>query len=147
MSMTISAANYLGSTRQNSQIGFSEKHEPKDSGTEAGKTEQAGGSARYDQVNLGEDGIAVTQVSRQQGAEQSAGQRKSTAPSKDTVEISAEGQAACARLQGEQAEDTGVYQYEAEDLSEYTDTELKQMYRRGEITRQEYEDETGETVE
>ena len=145
MSMTISAANYLGSTRQNSQISFSEKHEPKDSSTEAGKTEQAGSSARYDQVNLGEDGVAVAQVSRQQGAEQSAGQRKSTAPSKDTVEISAEGQAACAKQ--EQAENAGVYQYEAEDLSEYTDTELKQMYRKGEITRQEYEDETGETVD
>lgn len=145
MSMTISAANYLGSTRQNSQISFSERHEPKDSGAEAGKTERTGGSARYDQVNLGEDGIAVAQVSRQQGAEQSAGQRKSTAPSRDTVEISAEGQAACAKQ--EQADHAEAYQYEAEDLSEYTDTELKQMYRKGEITRQEYEDETGETVD
>lgn len=145
MSMTISAANDSGSTRRNSQISFSEKHEPKDSGTKAGKTEQTGGSARYDQVNLGEDGVAVAQVSRQQGAEQSAGQRKSTAPSKDTVEISAEGQAACAKQ--EQAENAGAYQYEAEDLSKYTDTELKQMYRKGEITRQEYEEETGETVD
>ena len=145
MSMTISAANYLGSARQNSQISFSEKHEPKDSGTEAGKTEQAGGSARYDQVNLGEDGVAVAQVSRQQGAEQSAGQRKSAAPSRDTVEISAEGRDACAKQ--EQADGAGAYRYEAEDLSEYTDTELRQMYRRGEITRQEYEDETGETVD
>lgn len=34
-----------------------------------------------------------------------------------------------------------------EDLSEYTDTELKQMYYRGEITLQEYEDETGEVIE
>lgn len=39
------------------------------------------------------------------------------------------------------------YQYEAEDLSEYTDTELKQMYYNGEITRREYEAETGETLE
>lgn len=145
MSMTISAANYLGSTRQNTQINSSEKQERKDSGTEAGKTEQAGGSARYDQINLGEDGVAVAQVGRPQGAEQSAGQRKSTVLSRDTVEISAEGQAACAKQ--EQAEKTEAYQYEAEDLSEYTDTELEQMYRRGEITRQEYEDETGETVD
>ena len=145
MSMTISAANYWGSMRQNSQISFSEKHEPKDSGVEAGKTEQTGDSARYDQVNLGEDGVAVAQVSRQQGTEQSAGQRKSTVPSRDTVEISAEGQATCAEQ--EQADCTEAYQYGAEDLSEYTDTELKQMYRKGEITRQEYEDETGETVD
>ena len=145
MSMTISAANDLGSTGQNSQISFSEKHERKDGSMEAGKTEQAGGSARYDQVSLGEDGAAVAQAGRQQGAEQYAGQRKSTAPSRDTVEISAEGQAACARQ--EQAENTEAYQYEAEDLSEYTDTELRQMYRKGEITRQEYEEETGKTVD
>lgn len=145
MSMTISAANYLGSTRQNTQISFSEKHEPKDSSTEAGKTEESAASARYDQVSLGEDGIAVAQVSRQQGAEQSAGQRKSAAPGRDTVEISAEGQAACAKQ--EQTDRAETYQYEAEDLSEYTDTELKQMYRKGEITRQEYEDETGETAD
>lgn len=85
MNMTISAANYLGSTQQNSQISFSEKHELKDSSTEAGKTEQA--------------------------------------------------------------ENAGVYQYVAEGLSKYTDTELKQMYRKGEITLQEYRDETGETVD
>ena len=145
MSMTISAANDLGGTRQNSQISFSERHEPKDSGAEAGKTERADGSARYDQVSLGEDGVAVAQASRQRGAEQSAGQRKSAAPGRDTVEISAEGRAACAKQ--EQAENTEAYQYEAEDLSEYTDTELKQMYRKGEITRQEYEEETGETAD
>lgn len=61
------------------------------------------------------------------------------------MEISAEGQAACAKQ--EQADRAEAYQYEAEDLSEYTDTELKQMYRKGEITRQEYEEETGETVD
>lgn len=38
-------------------------------------------------------------------------------------------------------------EYKIEDLSEYTDTELKQMYYRGEITLQEYEDETGEALE
>lgn len=141
MSMTISAANYLGSTRQNDPIRFPEDR--KDSGAEAGKTEQTGGSASCDQLNLGEDGVAIAQVSRQQGAEQSTGQRRS--PGRDTVEISAEGQAACAKR--EQAASAEAYPYKAEDLSEYTDTELKQMYRRGEITRQEYEDETGETVE
>ena len=30
---------------------------------------------------------------------------------------------------------------------QYTNSELKQMYYKGEITRQEYEDETGETLE
>lgn len=145
MSMAIHAANSLNGTRQTSQISFSEKQERKDGGTQAGKTERSAASASFDQVNLGEDGRAVSQVSRQQGAEQSAGQRRSAAPGRDTVEISTEGRAACAGLQGEQAE--GTYQYEAEDLSEYTDAELRQMYRRGEITRQEYEDETGKTVE
>lgn len=40
-----------------------------------------------------------------------------------------------------------VERYEAENLSEYTDSELKQMYYKGEITRQEYEDETSEALE
>lgn len=48
------------------------------------------------------------------------------------------------QLQEETSEET---EYQAEDLSEYTDTELKQMYYRGEITLQEYEDETGEIIE
>lgn len=147
MSMTIHAANYLNTTRQNSQISFSEKQERKEDGTEAGKTERSAASASFDQVHLGEDGRAVSQVSRQQGAEQSSGQRRSAGPGRDTVEISTEGRAACAGFQGKQAEGAEAYQYEAEDLSEYTDTELKQMYRRGEITSQEYEDETGEMVD
>jgi len=44
------------------------------------------------------------------------------------------------QLQEDTSEET---EYQTEDLSEYTDTELKQMYYRGEITLQEYEDETG----
>ena len=38
-------------------------------------------------------------------------------------------------------------QHETEDLAEYTDAELKQLYYKGEITRQEYIDETGDTLE
>lgn len=54
-----------------------------------------------------------------------------------------------AQLQGQQTETAAaeVEQYETEDLSEYTNTELKQMYHNGDITRQEYENETGETLE
>lgn len=48
------------------------------------------------------------------------------------------------QLQEDTSEET---EYQTEDLSEYTDTELKQMYYRGEITLQEYEDETGEIIE
>ena len=69
----------------------------------------------------------------------------------DKVEISKEGQAASVQTQNQQTESEAaaakVEQYEAEDLSEYTDSELKQMYYKGEITRQEYEDETGEPLE
>lgn len=100
---------------------------------------------------MGQDGIAVTEISRQQGAEQSAAQKQPPAPRMDTVEISEEGKAASVQMQRQQtrtetaAEE--MEQYEAEDLSEYTDTELRQMYYKGEITRKEYEDETGETLE
>lgn len=47
------------------------------------------------------------------------------------------------QMQEDTSEET---EYQTEDLSEYTDTELKQMYYRGEITLQEYEDETGEII-
>ena len=149
MSMTINAANYLNGTIQNTRTTGSEKLEQKAGASEAGKTQQSSVSASLDQVNMGKDGIAVTEARRQQGTEQSNQRKPSAAPRMDTVEISKEGQAASAKLQG-QSTDTaaaGEYRYEVEDLSEYTDTELKQMYYNGEITRQEYEDETGETLE
>lgn len=145
MSMTISAANYLNSIYQNTRTAVTEKPGQKDRTAEAGKTQQSGVSASLDQVNMGQDGIAVAEVGRQQGAEQSAAQKQPPVPRMDTVEISAEGKIASAQAEAD-TESAEVEQYQAEDLSEYTDTELKQMYYKGEITRQEYEDETGETL-
>lgn len=145
MGMTVDNVSYLTGMRQNTRVSAAEKQEQKGAEADVGKIQQSGVSASLDQVNMGEDGAAVTQVSRQQGAEQSAGQKRPAAPSRDTVEISAEGRAANA--QGQQAAGAEMEQYEAEDLSEYTDSELKQMYYKGEITRREYEDETGEALE
>lgn len=149
MSMTINASSYLSSIQQNTRAYGEEKHEQKGVTAEVGKTQQSSVSASLDQVNMGEDGIAVNEVSRQQGTAAPTSQKQPASPRMDTVEISAEGKAASARHRKEQPEtDTAeAYEYEAEDLSEYTDTELKQMYYKGEITRQEYEDETGETLE
>jgi len=149
MSMTINAANYINGTFQGTRAIGAEKYGHKEGQPEAGKTQQSAVSASLDQVNMGEDGIAVTEVSRQQGAKQTATQKQPISPRMDRVEISAEGQAASAKVQEKQVStgSTEGYQYEVEDLSEYTDTELKQMYYEGDITRQEYEDETGETLE
>ena len=149
MSMTISAANYFSNIHQNTHTSGEEKQEQKGAAADVGKTQQSSVSASLDQVNMGQEGVAITEVSRQQGAEQSATQKQPAAPRMDTVEISEEGRAASAQLQGQQTETAAaeVEQYEAEDLSKYSDTELKQMYDNGEITRQEYEDETGETLE
>lgn len=149
MSMTISAASYLGSIHQSTRASSEEKHEQKGVTADVGKTQQSSVSASLDQVNMGQDGVAVNEVSRPQGAEQSTTQKQSTAPRMDRVEISQEGQAASDKLQEQQtgSEAAEGYEYKVEDLSEYTDTELKQMYYNGEITRQEYEDETGETLE
>ena len=151
MSMTISASNYFSNIHQNTRTSGEEKQEQKGAAVDAGKTQRSSVSASLDQVNMGQDGVAITEVSRQQGVEQSATQKQPAAPRMDTVEISEDGQAASAQLQGQQAEaetaTAEVGQYEAEDLSEYTNTELKQMYYNGDITRQEYEDETGETLE
>lgn len=147
--MTISAANYFSNIHQNTRTSGEEKQEQKGATADVGKTQQSSVSASLDQVNMGQDGVAITEVSRQQGVEQSATQKQPAAPRMDTVEISGEGRAASAKLQEQQPETAvaEVEQYEAEDLSEYTDTELKQMYYKGEITRQEYEDETGEALE
>lgn len=147
MSITISAANYLNGTYQTHQT--SDKEKEKETQVDAGKTQQSSVSASLDQVNMGQDGIAVTEVSRQQGAEQSAAQKQPAVPGRDTVEISEEGRAASTKLQELSSETAAAEetQYEVEDLSEYTDAELKQMYYKGQITRQEYEDETGETLE
>lgn len=149
--MTVNAAYYLNSVPQNTRTATPEKPGQKDGTAEAGKTQRSAVSASTDQVNLGEDGVAVAQVSRQQGAEQSGAQRQPTAPrrDRDVVEISEKGIAASAKRSAQSAGTATAEkkQYEVEDLSEYTDTELKQMYYNGEITRQEYEDETGETLE
>ena len=149
MSMTVDNVSYLTGIRPNMRTSTTEKQEQKGAAADVGKTQQSTVSASLDQVNMGQDGIAVNEVSRQQGAEQSATQKRPTAPRMDTVEISAEGRAASAQLQQVENETAlaEVEQDQAEDLSEYTNTELKQMYYKGKITRQEYEDETGDVLE
>ena len=144
--MTISAANYLNGTYQTQTDSLKKTGQSEDA-PETGKTRQSAVSASLDQVNLGEDGIAVTEVSRQQGTEQTAA--RSAQPRMDRVEISGEGKAACAKLQMQKAASSSDSETEnsVEDLSQYTNAELKQMYRRGEITCQQYEKQTGETLE
>ncbi len=123
MSLTIN--NYLNSSIQDTRATSAEKLGQKDKVAEVGKTQESSISANLDQVNLGEDGVAVTEVSRQQGAEPSSTRKQPIAPRVDTVEISETGKAASAKLQTQQM-DTGAteeYQSEVEDLSEYTDTD------------------------
>ena len=47
-------------------------------------------SASLDQVNMGQDGVAITEVSRQQGVEQSVTQKQPAAPRMDTVSFPAD---------------------------------------------------------
>lgn len=151
MGMTVDNVSYLTGMRQNTRVSTAEKQDQKEAAADVGKTQQSTVSASLDQVNMGQDGIAVAEVSRQQGTEQSAAQKRPLAPRMDTVEISEEGRAASVQMRSQQSETetaaAEVEQYEAEDLSEYTDSELKQMYYKGEITRQEYEDETGTALD
>lgn len=144
MSMTINAANY-----QNSAYPSTQASKLKKTDAEVVKIRQSAVSDSPDQVNLGEDGIAISEVSRQQGTEQTTTQKQPSVPHMDTVEISKEGRAASTRLQKQQnTSDTAEeVSSETKDLSEYTDSELKQMYLKGEITRQEFEEETGEKLE
>ena len=146
MSITVDNVSYLTGMRQNTRTSTAEKQEQNEAAADVGKTQRSAVSASLDEVNMGREGIAITEVSRQQGAEQSATQ--TATPHTDTVEISEKGRAASAQMQSQQTgtEAAEVVQYEGEALSEYTDTELKLMYYRDEITRQEYEDETGGTL-
>lgn len=114
MGMTVDNVSYLTGMRQNTRVSTAEKQEQKETAAEVGKTQQSTVSASLDQVNMGEDGVAVAEVSRQQGTEQSAGQKQPPAPRMDTVEISEEGRAASA--QGQQTAETEIGQYEAESL-------------------------------
>lgn len=136
MSMTINSTSYTDIRFKNPQA------DNLDSG---GK----GSSLSSNRTGTVSEGAAATDAGSQRGAGQ-AGSPMSFASSRvDTVEISAEGRAFTARAQAQKSEVGAAqeYQYEAGDLSEYTNSELKSMYYRGEITLQEYEDETGETLE
>lgn len=148
MGMTVDNVSYLTGMRQNMRVSTAEKQEQKEPAADAGKAQKSNVSAIGDQVNMGQDGVAITEVSRRQGTEQPTAQKRPPAPRMDTVEISEEGKAASVQMQRQQTGTAAAEaaQYEVEDFSEYTDTELKQMYYKGEITRQEYEDETGETL-
>ena len=74
---------------------------------------------------MGQEGVAVTEVSCLQGGAQSAAQKQ---PVLDTVEISAEGRAASTLPQEQQTDAVSEgYQAEVEGLSEYTGTELKDV--------------------
>lgn len=147
MGMTVENTSHLTWMRQNGRVSTAEKQAQKEAAADVGKAQKSTVSASLDQVNMGQDGGVIAEVSRQQGAEQSAAQKQSPAPPHmDTVEISEEGRTASVQMQSQRTE-TEAAAAEVEDLSEYTDTELKQMYYKGEITRQEYEDETGETLE
>lgn len=98
MGMTVDNVSYSTGMRQNARISTAEKQGQKEVAADVGKTQQSTVSASLDQVNMGEDGIAITEVSRQQGTEQSAAQKQSAAPRMDTVEISEEGRAASAKM-------------------------------------------------
>lgn len=146
MSISIGASDYLTSTYQNGLLTSAERDLQKAAEAKSTKAEQSTVSANLDKISLGEEGIAVNEVSRQQGSAQTTGRQRSARV--DTVEISDEGRAASARLQSqEETAVTELEESEATSLSDYTDSELKQMYYKGEITLQEYEDGTGETLE
>ncbi len=137
--MTVDNVSYLTEMCQNSRISTTEKQKQKGAVSDVGKTQQSTVSASLDQVNAGQDGIVVTEVSLHQGAEQSTTENQPAAPRMDTVEISEESRAAKVQFQEQHAAEVAIEteQYEAQDLVKYTDTELRQMFYKSKITRQE----------
>lgn len=106
-------------------------------------------SSSSTKISTANAGAAVAETSSQQSTEQADPSVSLSSPRVDTVEISEEGRAFSAQIQAQKSNESTAqeYQYESENLSEYTNSELKTMYYRGEITFQEYEEETGETLE
>lgn len=147
MSMTVNTANgYTSEIVSSEQLSAIKKQEsnPK----EAENLEQKPVSSRPNRIIYEEDGASVSIIGQKQGTEQTVVPLKAAAPRTDTVEISEEGRAASARFQAQRIKADSVEEtaYEEDDLSKYTDSELKQMYYSGDITLQEYEDETGEKL-
>lgn len=93
----------------------------------ASEEQQYSDAVRTDMVMISEEGRQASIQMRQQSV------RVDSSSNNSTIQ----------QLQEDASEEI---EYQVEDLSEYTDTELKQMYYRGEITLQEYEDETGEII-
>lgn len=85
--MTSNATNYTNSTLQGKKTTWCGKIRTKEAQSEAGKSRQGAVSASLDKVNMGEDGIAVTEVSRQQGTEQAATQKQPAALCMDSPSI------------------------------------------------------------
>lgn len=136
MSMAINSASYADIRFKSMKI-YDQNNGGKESSSSSSKTSEANA------------GAAAAETGSQQSAEQTGSPLSLPSSRVDTVEISAEGRAFNAKSQTQKSNERTAqeYQYDAEDLSEYTNSELKLMYYRGEITLQEYEDETGETLE
>lgn len=171
MSISVYAMNSNSGLLQNQQnsVKSTEQKTRKEEGTQAEFQKNVGSVQVTQEKYRGDGTISVAQ--RMQGTEayrqvsegqensgelQGAvkGQSYSDNTQMDTVVISEEGRRAYSKMSKQEGgvnelQDTASEEteYEVEDLSEYTDTELKQMYYQGEITLQEYEDETGETME
>ena len=171
MSMSVYAMNYSNQQQNDakSAVQKTDREEMKKA-----ELQQNVGSVRLTQEKYREDGT-ISIVQRMQGTEAyrqvkegqentgsseelESGQTYSGTMRRDTAIISEEGRNALAQMSKQKEEvhdgqDTvqdiipEEEENTIEDLSEYTDTELKQMYYRGEITLQEYEDETGEVLE
>lgn len=147
MSMTVNTVgSYTNGIVTSEQLPAARKQENSPKETE--KIEQNPVSSRPNRIIYEEDGASVSMIGQKQGTEQTAVPIKTAAPRTDTVEISEEGKAASDRFQAQRIKANMVEEtaYEEDDLSKYTDSELKQMYYTGDITLQEYEDETGEKL-
>lgn len=177
MSMSIYAMNYSNGSVQNKENGTRTLTQTtNEEDIKMAELQQGMGSTRLTRGDVRQDGT-VSLVQRMQGteayrqiqsgqteqqfSEEMIGERKQMESVRmDKAEISEEGRIANAKMQQqineaegtkgqtqEKESDNSNIEYETEDLSEYTDTELEQMYYQGKITRQEYEDETGKVIE
>ena len=72
MGMTVDGVSYLTGMRPNTHVSTTGKQEPKEAAADIGKTQKNSISASLNEANMGQDGIAITEVSRQQGTERSS---------------------------------------------------------------------------
>lgn len=145
---TISSQYSLGAAEQNSSVTRAEKDVPQESAAEEIKTANG---RKYDTVTISPEGAAYArQAAAAKGNQDGVATTAKISDSTITSAAKIATDTAVKSTTATKAEETGMEEKvvssieeneETDSLSDYTDSELKQMMYKGDITRSEYDEE------